>query len=131
LRDDYIKTRRQVYTVRSGDSLWSISRKHNVSQQQLRVWNRLGWSNVIRPGQRLIVSSKAAAKIQRKAPVKADGPPREIVYKVRSGDTLWGISRQFAVDTSQIRDWNNLDANHILQPGDKLTLNVRTTGKSG
>ena len=129
LRDDYIKTRRQVYTVRSGDSLWSISRKYGVTQQQLRVWNRLGWSNVIRPGQRLVVSSRAAKKVKQKV-VKADGPPREITYKVRSGDTLWGIGRKFAVETKQIRSWNNLDSNHILKPGDRLTLIVRTTGKS-
>ncbi len=130
LRDDYIKTRRQVYTVRSGDSLWSISRKFGVSQQQLRVWNRLGWSNVIRPGQRMVVSSKAAPKKASKV-VKADGPPREITYKVRSGDTLWGIGRQFAVATSQIRQWNNLSEKHVLKPGDSLTLIVRTDAKSG
>lgn len=130
LRDDYNRTRRQVYTVRSGDSLWSISRKFGVSQHQLRVWNRLGWSNVIRPGQRLAVSSKAAPKKARKV-VKADGPPREIIYKVRSGDTLWGIGRQFAVATAQIREWNNLTSDHVLKPGDKLTLIVRTSGKSG
>ncbi|PLY03847.1 MAG: lytic transglycosylase [Desulfuromonas sp.] len=129
LRDDYIKTRRQVYTVRSGDSLWSISRKFGVSEHQLRVWNRLGWSNVIRPGQRLVVSAKAAQRKVRKA-VKADGPPRQIIYKVRSGDTLWGIGRKFAVETSQIRNWNNLNQNHVLQPGDKLTLIVRTRKSS-
>ncbi len=129
LRDDYIKTRRQVYTVRSGDSLWSISRKFGVSERQLRVWNRLGWSNVIRPGQRLVVSSRAAKKQSRKI-IKADGPPREIVYKVRSGDTLWGIGRKFAVGTSQIRTWNNLSSDHVLKPGDKLTLIVRTASKS-
>jgi membrane-bound lytic murein transglycosylase D len=131
LRDDYIKTRRQVYTVRNGDSLWSISRKHGVSEHQLRVWNRLGWSNVIRPGQRLIVSSKAAKKVRKPARVvKADGPPREITYKVRSGDSLWKIGRKYAVTTEQIREWNKLSPNHVLQPGDRLTLIVRTA-KSG
>ncbi len=60
LKDDYKRSRKTYYTVRSGDSLWKISRKFNVTEKQLRVWNRLGWSNVIRPGQRLIVSSKAA-----------------------------------------------------------------------
>ena len=131
LRDDYIKTRRQVYTVRNGDSLWSISRKFGVSEHQLRVWNRLGWSNVIRPGQRLVVSSKAAKKVIKPARVvKADGPPREITYKVRSGDSLWKIGRKYAVTTEQIREWNKLGPNHVLKPGDKLTLIVRTPAKS-
>ena len=131
LQDDYIRTQRQVYTVRNGDSLWSISRKYGVSEQQLRVWNRLGWSNVIRPGQRLVVSAKAAPKQARPVPVvKADGPPREITYQVRSGDTLWGIGRKFAVGTEQIRSWNNLAKDHVLRPGDKLTLVVRTADES-
>jgi len=56
LKDDHNKTRRSYYTVRKGDSLWSISRRFGVSTKQLRVWNRLGWNNVIRPGQKLKVS---------------------------------------------------------------------------
>jgi len=128
LQDDYIKTRRQVYTVRNGDSLWSISQRFGVTEQQLRVWNRLGWSNVIRPGQRLVVSAKAVkpgkSASRAAAKPKVAGPTHKVVYKVRQGDTLWGISRQFSVATSQIRDWNNLSDNHVLKPGDKLTLHV-------
>ena len=56
LKDDYNKTRKRTYTVKKGDSLWSISRRFGVSTKQLRVWNRLGWNNVIRPGQKLKVS---------------------------------------------------------------------------
>lgn len=131
LKDDYIRTRRQVYTVRSGDSLWSISRRFGVTQKQLRVWNRLGWTNIIRPGQRMVVSAKAAKKQPKRAAVKPTGPERKIVYNVKPGDTLWGIGRQFFVETHQIRDWNNLSKSHMLKPGDKLNLVVRTAERSG
>lgn len=128
LKDDYKRSRRSHYKVRNGDSLWKISRKFDVTEKQLRVWNRLGWSNVIRPGQRLIVSGKAAAPVRSKAAAKkvAQGPERKVVYLVRSGDTLWGIGRQFSVNTANIRAWNNLDKDHVLQPGQKLTLLVRS-----
>jgi membrane-bound lytic murein transglycosylase D len=128
LGDDYKRSRRTYYTVRSGDSLWKISRKFNVSEKQLRVWNRLGWSNVIRPGQRLIVSAKAVST-QKVVAVKNAGPLRKMVYKVRPGDTLWAIGREFSVATSQIRRWNNLSENHVLQPGDQLTLHVSSEGR--
>jgi membrane-bound lytic murein transglycosylase D len=125
LKDDYTRSTRTYYTVRSGDSLWKVARKFGVSEKQLRVWNRLGWSNVIRPGQNLIVSAKAAPQQRNADKVVNMGPERKVVYLVRSGDTLWGIGQQFSVDTAQIRAWNNLSENHVLQPGDKLTLMVR------
>jgi membrane-bound lytic murein transglycosylase D len=127
LKDDYKRSRRSYYTVRSGDSLWSISRRFGVSEKQLRVWNRLGWSNVIQPGQRLVVSARA--KRTRSASAKPTGPLKKVVYKVRPGDTLWQIGRDFAVDSGQIRDWNNLAENDVLQPGKRLILHVRSGGR--
>ncbi len=44
-----------TYRVRKGDSLYSIARRHGVTITQLRRWNSLGSSTVIRPGQRLKV----------------------------------------------------------------------------
>ena len=124
LKDDYKRSRLSRYTVRSGDSLWKISRKFNVTEKQLRVWNKLGWSNTIRPGQSLIVSSKKTAKKRIAKVKKTSGPVTKMLYTVRSGDTLWAIGREFAVDTGQIRSWNNLAENHVLQPGESLTLHV-------
>lgn len=119
LEDDYIRSRRTYYTVRSGDSLWKIAQKFSVSEKQLRVWNRLGWSNLLRPGQKLAVSAKG----QKSVPTGVvETPLKKVVYLVKSGDTLWDIGRRYAVPMSRIRNWNNLQTDHILRPGDKLTL---------
>ena len=128
LKDDYKRSRRTSYTVRSGDSLWKIAQKFDVTEKQLRVWNRLGWSNVIRPGHRLVVSAQGAPA--KTAAVKTPGPLQKVVYKVRPGDTLWAIGREFAVATEQIRSWNNLADNHVLQPGESLTLHVSSKSRS-
>jgi len=126
LKDDYKRSKKTTYKVRSGDSLWKISQKFDVTEHQLRVWNKLGWKNVIRPGQTLVVSSKStpvktAAKSSSPAP---QASLKKVVYKVQPGDTFWAISREFAVDAGQIRRWNNLAENHVLQPGERLTLHV-------
>lgn len=123
LSDDYVRSKRATYTIRKGDSLWSVARRFGVSERELRVWNRLGWSNVIRPGQTLIVSATSAKPVKTAA--KKSDPVRKIVYRVKPGDTLWGIGRQFDVGTHQIMDWNNLSRGHVLKPGDSLTLMVK------
>ena len=122
LKDDYIRSRKTFYTVRQGDSLWKISRKFGVTEQKLRIWNKLGWTNVIRPGQRLVVSPRRVSQ-QVAVATKSKGL-KKVIYKVRPGDTLWAIGREFSVDAVQIRAWNNLADNHVLQPGENLTLHV-------
>ena len=44
----------QTYTVQSGDSLWKIAKKFNVTVRQLLAWNNLRKSNIY-PNQRLMV----------------------------------------------------------------------------
>lgn len=125
LADNYVRSRRRTYTVRQGDSLWKIANRFSVTEKQLRVWNRLGWSNLIRPGQKIAVSKagkRPLAKVKRQT-----GPAKKMVYNVQPGDTLWGIGRQFDVKTEMIQLWNQLSKGHILQPGQKLTLMVPTS----
>ncbi len=43
-----------IYTVRRGDTLYSIARRYGVSVRRLKRWNRLR-RNLIRPGQKLII----------------------------------------------------------------------------
>jgi membrane-bound lytic murein transglycosylase D len=45
------------YVIRRGDSLWSIARRFNVSQQQLVAWNDISPKAYIQPGQKLRVPS--------------------------------------------------------------------------
>jgi len=126
LGDDYQHSRRQTYKVRGGDSLWKIAKRFGVSEKELRVWNRLGWNNLIRPGQTLVVSAtRGKASAGNKSVAKKSAVTRKIVYQVRPGDTLSGIGRQFNVAARQIMNWNNLPQKHILRPGDRLTLIVQ------
>lgn len=118
LEDDYLRTYRRSYTVRKGDSLWTIARKNSVTEKQLRVWNRLGWSDLIQPGQKLLVSAPPTRSNESYTPV------RKVVHKVRKGDTLWDIGRRYSVEIGDIRQWNNLAENHMLRPGDELTLKL-------
>jgi peptidoglycan lytic transglycosylase D len=124
LTDSYVRSRRKTYKVRSGDSLWSIAKRFSVSQKELRVWNKLGWSNFLKPGQVLAVSKAGKRNVAHSGKKAKTGPTKKMVYHVVPGDTLWGIGRQFDVAMDQIRRWNALSNGHILRPGQKLTLLV-------
>ncbi len=47
----------RVYTVRIGDNLTTISERFDVPLPALMIWNRLGKSTVIHPGDRLVIYS--------------------------------------------------------------------------
>ncbi|KAA9220752.1 MULTISPECIES: LysM peptidoglycan-binding domain-containing protein [Aerococcus] len=49
-------------------------------------------------------------------------------YTIQSGDSLWRISRKYGVSIQDLMSWNNLDANYMLHPGDKLV--VKAPGKA-
>ncbi len=44
-----------TYKIRSGDTLWSIAKKHGVSVQQIQSWNAGVTAKNIKPGQRLTI----------------------------------------------------------------------------
>ena len=47
---------KQIYTVRRGDSLWSISRRYKVKINDLMRWNDLARNAVIQPGQSIKIN---------------------------------------------------------------------------
>ena len=115
---------KQTYRVRSGDSLWTIARKHRVTVKQVSNWNKLDAGAPIRPGQKLVIyknggSSSSASRV------------RTVVYTVRSGDSLYLISKKFNVSINDLRRWNNLTEGKHLQPGQNLKLHVDVTHLGG
>ena len=101
-----------THTVRSGDSLWSIARKHDVRIKQLVRWNELNPKKPLRLGQKIHVGAT-----DRKV-------TRRVRYKVRQGDSLSRIASRFAVSTADIARWNQLDTQRYIKPGQRLTLHV-------
>jgi membrane-bound lytic murein transglycosylase D len=104
------------YRVRAGDSLWSISRRFNTSVNQLVRLNRLNPGAPLQIGQQLAVPGTAPGESERAL--------RRVHYRVRSGDSLSAIAARFNVTVRQIVNWNALDRNAYLQPGQRLLIMV-------
>lgn len=112
---------RAVHVVRSGESLWSISRQHGVTVAQLARLNGLNQNAPLRPGQRLRLSAGSASTATLAAATAGTG--QQVTYVVRSGDTLSAIARNLRVTVASLRSWNGL-TNDALRPGQRLVAYV-------
>jgi membrane-bound lytic murein transglycosylase D len=124
---------RSEHTVRNGDSLWSISRRHNVGVRELAAWNGMAPGDTLSVGRTLVVwrpggtgSATAAARPPAAAPQL-----RKVNYTVRRGDSLYRIANNFRVSVNDIKRWNRLDGKKHLQPGQRLILHVDVIAQSG
>lgn len=100
------------YKVRSGDTLWSISKIHGVSHNELAKWNGLNAKSALKPGMDLVVYPKQGKS------------NKSVVYQVRRGDSLSSIAARFQVAINDVMRWNQLDKGDYLKPGQELTLFV-------
>ncbi len=116
-----------TYTVRSGDMLGRIASRFNVTIRQLKNWNNLR-SDVIRPGQVLIVGPESATKSASTTTRKPSHSKGNIktTYRVKLGDTLSAIARKHNVTVQQIKKWNGLNSDKIRE-GQRLTLYLKAS----
>jgi membrane-bound lytic murein transglycosylase D len=110
-------------SIRSGDSLWTIARKYHTSINHLRRLNpSLG--RVLSIGQSLKVpANQLALANPTPNPMLAQG--RRMLYKVRSGDSLWSIAQRFGTTPRDIARSNQMSTNRLIRPGDKLWIIAR------
>ena len=95
-----------TYTVKSGDSLWSIANQFGVTVAALKDANSLT-SNLLSIGQVLLIPSS-----NNITPVN---------YTVKSGDSLWSIANRFNTTVDAIKSLNNLTTN-LLSVGQILKI---------
>jgi membrane-bound lytic murein transglycosylase D len=120
------------HEVVAGDTLWDLARHYRVSVTGLAAWNGMAPGDTLRPGQRLVIwtdNSDLAGALKKTmlAGPNSEMSMRRITYRVRHGDSLARISQHFNVSVSDLTQWNNLDNQQYIQPGQKLTLYVDVT----
>ena len=97
-----------TYTVKKGDSLWSIAKKYNITVEELKAANNLT-SNLLNVGQTL------------KIPIIEQVPENYIVYTVSKGDTLYKIANEYGISVDKLIEYNNL-ASTNLSVGQRILI---------
>ena len=118
---------RRIHRVKSGESLWSISRRYGMSVPQLARMNHVSTKTVLQPGQRLQVAGSGgsgASAAAEAAPERVAAASGKVSYRVRRGDTLSAIARRFAVSVRDLQAWNNMGRSTALRAGQSLTIHV-------
>lgn len=98
-----------LYTVKPGDTLWSIANRYNVNVNEIRKLNNLE-SDFLQVGQVLRIPGN---------PEEIN--PSERTYTVQKGDSLWKIANEFQVTVDSLITLNDLSTT-ILQPGQILKI---------
>ncbi len=150
------KTVSTKHIVKQGETLFSISKKYNLTVDELRKMNVMSPTESIKVNQLLTVGkSTIAAKeevvtktptpakkpivnepigedeiAKPKPPVRESTVTRAQTHTVGVGETLFSISKKYGVSVSQIQDWNDLSNNSISLGQKLLVSSSKNTGVS-
>lgn len=93
-----------IYTVRQGDSLYSIASRRYIPLRALIAANNLTQPYIIYPGQQLSM------------------PPGINTYVVNPGDSVYAISQKYGVPMNIIIEVNGINPPYIIVPGQVLVI---------
>ena len=94
------------YKIQRGDSLNKISKRFRIEVSVLKEINDMN-NDIIFAGKEIMVPRGSAW-------TNSD-TPRERIYSVSKGDSLWNIAKKFKVSIEDITSWNDLDIEKPLQ----------------
>lgn len=98
------------YTVKPGDTLYSIARLFGMDYHELASKNHLPYPYTIYAGQKLTIHGSASSG--RVA----------WIYKVKPGDTLYSIAKRIGIDYHELARRNHLPYPYTIYIGQELHL---------
>lgn len=105
------------YTIRRGDSLWSIARRYGTTVQNIVSWNNIQNVNLIYPGQRLILYGNYTSTNN-----SSNSNNNTVYYTVQRGDTLWRIARRYRTTVRRIASINGITNPNLIYSGQILKI---------
>jgi membrane-bound lytic murein transglycosylase D len=119
-----------TYVLMPNDTLAELARRADISEAKLREANRIPARARLAPGSVVLIPRDETMDDISPEHLKASFAllpettnSRRVTYKVRRGDTLQSVARQWRVQPDDIKAWNNLRS-PTLFAGQRLDLHV-------
>ena len=101
--------KRKNYKIKSGDSLWTLAKKNNVSLDSIISLNEIKLPHQLREGDSIAIPTLSG-----------------IYYRVKKGDNLYKLAKKYRLDSEEIKKYNQLGSflnigEEIFLPGARLT----------
>jgi membrane-bound lytic murein transglycosylase D len=100
----------KVHKAASGDTPGGIAAKYGIKLADFYAWNNLDANDYLHVGREYRVSGTST------------GGGAAQTHTVRSGENPTTIARRYGVKVSDVLRWNGWSKNHVLRPGDKVTI---------
>jgi LysM repeat protein len=119
----------ESYTIKKGDSLWAISKRYNVSLNELYASNGLNKKSVLKIGQQIQIPVEGGSATVKAETADTYQPSGYNVatesYKVKGGDNLSKIAVKYNTSVSAIKAANNKTSD-MIRVGETLIIPVRS-----
>ena len=116
-----------VHTVKSGDTLYSIAKAYEVVENDIRECNPS-------VGDGLRIDQTVKIPVPASAIIKANAEKKRkkdyIVHKVKAGQTLYAIARDYNISVAQLREDNPSVNPQALSVGESLWIRRTAIGSS-
>jgi len=120
----------QAYTVKKGDSLWAISKRYNVSLNELYAANDLNKNSVLKIGQQIQIpvegGTATVTTVAADAYQPSDYNMATETYTVKGGDNLSKIAVKYNTSVRALKAANNKTSD-LIRVGEKLMIPVAGT----
>ena len=117
-----------TYIVKSGDSLWAIAQKHNMTVSALKSLNKLT-SDLISVGQKLQVKGSQVQTGQnnnQSSKTTTANKQTNGTYVVKKNDSLWSIANAHNTTIAKLRQLNHLTGS-VIYIGQTLKVQGRAS----
>lgn len=112
------KPKQEIYIVKPGDSLYRIAAKFQKDWKDVAEYNAIKNPHLIYPGQKIVIL------LDNSIVEEKPSTPKQEIYIVKSGDSLYMIAAKFQKNWRDIAKYNAIKNPYLIYPGQKIVMSI-------